>query len=78
MLLQGIAECLAEPEVSQSEHLPLLKQLISCMAAVIEASNDVSSELSLVLFTILQHVKGSNHIESLQDEASNNNIIFKR
>lgn len=70
-MLQSITECLAETEVSQSEYLPLLRQLITCIAAVIEASTDMCSELSLILFTIILRVRGSKHVEHLQQEASN-------
>ena len=69
-LEQVIVECLAETEVSQSEHLPLFQQLIACVAAVIEASSDSCSEQSLLLFTIIQRVKGSKHAEILQSEVS--------
>ena len=73
-LLQDIIECLGEPEVSQTEHLPLLKGLISCVTAVIQTSNDVCSEHSLLLFTITQRISGSKLSDGLQQEASHSII----
>ena len=69
-LVQNVIECLAEAEVSQTEHLPLLKELISCVAAVVQTLNDACAEHSLLLFTVIQRVKGSRHSDSLQQEAS--------
>lgn len=74
--MQSITECLAEPEVSHSEHLPLLRQLIACIAAVVQASDDACSEYSLPLFTTLQRVQGSKHSANLQDQASIDNVII--
>ena len=74
--IQSITECLAEPEVSHSEHLPLLKQLTTCTAAVILSSDDACSENSLLLFTTLQRIQGSKHSQSLQDQASIENAII--
>lgn len=67
-LHQPIAECLAEPEVSQSEHLPLLRQLVSCVAVVTTASQNPSPRLSLCLFSVLLRVAASRREGELREE----------
>lgn len=58
---QSISECLAEPEVGQSEHLPLLRQLLGCVSAVTMAAGESLPQHSLLLFTVLLRIAASRH-----------------
>ena len=64
--LQAIAECLAEPEVSQTEHAPLLLQLLSCVSAIIDTVGESCTPVSHLIFTILLRVAASRHIKEEQ------------
>ena len=64
--LQAIVECLAEPEVSQTEHAPLLLQLLSCVSAIIDTVGESCSPVSHLIFTILLRVAASRHIKEEQ------------
>jgi len=58
--------CLAEPEVSQSEHLPLLRQLLRCVTAATRVSMETNPQLSLRAFTVLLRVAASRHMAELK------------
>lgn len=64
--LQAIVECLAEPEVSQTEHAPLLLQLLSCVSAIIDTVGELCTSVSHLIFTILLRVAASRHIREEQ------------
>ena len=64
-LLQSIVKCLSEPEVGQSEHLPLLQELLSAVIVVTQQAKQESKAYSLELFTITLRVSASNHADSL-------------
>lgn len=69
--LEIIAQCLNEPEVGQSEHLPLLKQLLKCVSSVIHSitpSSSSSSSLSLHLFTVLLRILASRQSDVIRNE----------
>ena len=66
LLSQAIVECLAEPEVSQTEHTPLLRQLLSCVSAVIGVAGEDCVSVSYIIFTILLRVAASRHIREEQ------------
>ena len=59
-----------EPEASQSEHVPLLQQLLSGVLAITTASGESCGELSLRLFTIILRVSASKHFAELRDLVS--------
>ncbi len=58
-------DCLSEPEVSQSEHTPLLEELLDAVKVVITHLGDVSEKYSLQLFTIVLRVSSSSCIQSI-------------
>ncbi|KAL5484058.1 hypothetical protein EMCRGX_G020494 [Ephydatia muelleri] len=66
--LKAITECLAEPEVAQSQHVPLLRELLGCVKACIMAAGPSCSEHSLRLFSVLLMVSSSKLIGQLQTE----------
>lgn len=65
---QAASECLSEPEVSESEHTPLLHQLLQCVLATTNASGDSCPQHSLRLFSVLLRVAASRHLEHLKME----------
>lgn len=65
---QAVSECLSEPEVSESEHTPLLHQLVQCVLATTNASGDSCPQHSLRLFSVLLRVAASRHLEHLKIE----------
>lgn len=65
---QAITECLAEPEVAQSQHVPLLRELLGCVRACVMAAGASCSEHSLRLFSVLLMVSSSKLIGQLQTE----------
>ena len=65
---QVITECLAEPEVSQTEHAPLLSQLLSCVATIIDIAREACASVSHLLFTILLRIAASRHVKVEQVE----------
>ncbi len=67
-LLQSITECLSEPEVSESEHVPLLRQLLQCVLATTRAAGESCPQHSLRLFSVLLRVAASRHLEQLKTE----------
>ena len=66
--LKAITECLAEPEVAQSQHVPLLRELLGCVRACVMAAGASCSEHSLRLFSVLLMVSSSKLIGQLQTE----------
>ena len=66
--MKVITQCLAEPELSQTEHLPLLQQLLLAVTTATVASGDSCSEHSLKLFTVLLRLSASSHVEQLREE----------
>ena len=75
ILFQIIAQCLNEPEVGQSEHLPLLKQLLKCVSSVIHSitpssssSSSSYSSLSLHLFTVVLRILASRQSDVIRNE----------
>ena len=68
LLPKAITECLAEPEVSQSEHLPLLRQLLHCVMAAIKVSGETLPQHSFRTFTVLLRIAASKHMEHLKPQ----------
>ncbi len=58
-------KCLSEPEVGQSEHLPLLQELLCAVITVTQQAKQETKTYSLELFTIILRVSASNHADSL-------------
>ena len=63
--LQSIVKCISEPEVGQSEHLPLLQELLDAVMVTTQQTKQECQTHSLQLFTIILRVSASNHAESL-------------
>ena len=61
--LQSITECIAEPEVSESEHIPLLCQLLQCVTAATRAAGDSCAQHSLRLCSVLLRIAASSYVE---------------
>lgn len=60
IFLQDISVCLAEPDLTQSSHVPLLEQLLNCISQVIQASSSIFlPPLSLNLFIVLLRLSSS-------------------
>lgn len=66
--MKAITECLAEPEVAQSQHVPLLKELLGCINTCMVAAGSSCSEHSLRLFSVLLMVSSSKLVGQLQLE----------
>ena len=65
---QVVAECISEIDVNQTDHLPLLQQLVRCVCAIISSSLDKSKMLSACLFTILLKIAATKHGQSLEKQ----------
>ena len=68
---QTISQCIGEEEVGQSNHKPLLQQLLLCVEAVILASGPATSfpkSLSYNLFSVILRVSAGYSSLSSDDE----------
>ena len=74
--LQAIVSCLCEPEVAQTEHVPLLRELLTGVAMVTEIGAQLSSQLSFSLFIVTLRVEASRHAPTLKSEVSNSVLIL--
>ena len=63
-------ECVCEPEVSQSDHVPLLRELLNGVMVIVQAAGNLCKELSLNLFTVILRVRASKHSEELNNYVS--------
>lgn len=71
LCVQTVVDCLFEPEVGHSEHLPLLKELLDAVVVVTQQSRQDSRKYSLKLFMVILRVSASNHAQSLTVKVSN-------
>jgi len=58
-LLQNIIATLGEPEVTQTSHIPLLKELLRCTEAVVQTAGPLCHQHSEAIFTILLRLQAS-------------------
>ena len=70
--------CLCEPEVAQTEHVPLLRELLTGVAMVIETAAQLSGQLSFSLFIVTLRVEASRHAPALKNEVSASVLILCR
>lgn len=68
LLHQVIAESLSEPEVSLSDHLPLLQQLLHCISVTISAAGENSRLQSGKFFSVLLRVAAVKHGEAVKKQ----------
>ena len=66
--LQLIVDCLSEPEVGQTEHTSLLRELLLAVGVVTEAATVLNQELSFKLFTVTLRAEASNQATALRGE----------
>ncbi len=66
--LQVIVDCLSEHEVGQTEHTPLLRELLLAVGVVTEAAIVLTRELSFKLFTVTLRAEASNQAPALRGE----------
>ena len=52
-------DTLGEPEVTQTVHIPLLKQLLCCVDAVVKTAGPLCSQHSEGIFTVLLRLQAS-------------------
>ncbi|XP_064394922.1 dynein axonemal assembly factor 5-like [Halichondria panicea] len=66
--LEVIVDCLSEPEVGQTEHTPLLRELLLAVGVVTEAAIVLTRDLSFKLFTVTLRAEASNQASALRGE----------
>ena len=64
-ILQVLSDCVSEPEVGQSESLPLLEQLLQCVTAITSAAVRTCRMHSAALFCVLLRIAASRHALTL-------------
>lgn len=52
-------DALGEPEVTQTTHIPLMKQLLCCMDAIVKTAGPLCGQHSEGIFTILLRLQAS-------------------
>ncbi len=65
---QVIVCCLSEPEVGQTEHTALLRELLLAVRVVIDAATQLDEKLSFKLFTVVLRAEASNQASALRGE----------
>lgn len=65
-----MSDCVSENEVGQSEHLPLLQQLLSCVNAITSAAANDCHLHSAALFCVFLRVSASRHTLTLRTQVS--------
>lgn len=60
-------DCISETEVGQSDHLPLLKEVLSGVLLITERAGNTCAEHSLKLFTVVLRLSASKHAQTLGD-----------
>ena len=76
LLHQVIAESLSEPEVSLSDHLPLLRQLLHCISVTISAAGENSRLHSSKFFSVLLRVAAVKHGEAVKKQVCHMYMIY--
>lgn len=57
--------CISEAEVSKSDHLPLLNEVLNGILLLTERAGDTCEKYSLKLFTAILRVSASKHAHTL-------------
>ena len=65
-LMQIIVEVLSEPELTLSDHFPLLEQLLRCVSTIIAAAGENSMLYGKNIFSMLLQVAAVRHEETLK------------
>jgi dynein assembly factor 5 len=69
--LKVLSDCVSEPEVGQSESLPLLEQLLQCVTAITSAAVRTCRMHSAALFCVLLRIAASRHALTLGSQVDN-------
>ena len=74
--MQITVEVLSEPELTMSDHLPLLEQLLRCVSTTIAAAGENSMLYSRNFFSILLRVAAVRHGETLKKQVCCTTILL--
>ena len=75
-ILQNIVATLGEPEVTQTSHIPLLNELLSCTEAIVQTAGPLCHQHSEAIFTILLRLQASSAGQQVLIEKVKNYFIL--